>query len=262
MIQQLSIRIEMYKIILQNNIQSSELKSIRHLAAIRDDIKIIPVKLEELHKIIFTIDEFTIPIGSVEFVQLYFKLTNIKQPKFTPYPYLPYKYYFRELKHRSIEEFIDLYNYPNLFVKPVDTKKFNGFVFMGQDYSYDEHDKEQLDIFNKLHKKTHIYISKKIDIKHEFRCYINNSNIISICQYDDGLDYILNENELSIVDDILQHIKYKTFALDIAILTSGELVVIELNDAWAIGKYSGISNNDYFDFLKTRWCEIINDKFN
>ena len=130
---------------------------------------------------------------------------------------------------------------------------------MCKDYSYDEHDKEQFNIFNKLHKNTHIYISKIIDIKHEFRCYITNSNIISICQYDDGLDYNLNENELLIIKDIINHIEYKTYALDIAILSTGELVVIELNDAWAIGKYNGISNIDYFDFLKTRWCEIIND---
>ena len=47
-----------------------------------------------------------------------------------------------------------------------------------------------------------------------------------------------------------------SFALDLGILSTGEVAVIEVNDAFSIGKYNGIDDETYAKFLITRWEEL------
>ena len=46
------------------------------------------------------------------------------------------------------------------------------------------------------------------------------------------------------------------FALDLGILDNGEVAVVEMNDAFSIGKYDGIDDETYAKFLITRWNEL------
>lgn len=46
------------------------------------------------------------------------------------------------------------------------------------------------------------------------------------------------------------------YTIDIGILSSGENVVIEFNDMWAIGNY-GMPNDMYLRVLRERYFEIV-----
>lgn len=48
----------------------------------------------------------------------------------------------------------------------------------------------------------------------------------------------------------------KAFVLDLGVLSTGEVALIEMNDAFSIGKYNGISDETYAKFLITRWDEL------
>lgn len=48
----------------------------------------------------------------------------------------------------------------------------------------------------------------------------------------------------------------KAFALDLGVLSTGEVALIEMNDAFSIGKYNGIDDETYAKFLITRWSEL------
>lgn len=47
-----------------------------------------------------------------------------------------------------------------------------------------------------------------------------------------------------------------SFALDLGILSTGEVAVIEVNDAFSIGKYNGIDDETYAKFVIARWNEL------
>ena len=69
---------------------------------------------------------------------------------------------------------------------------------------------------------------------------------------------VIIQNDFSTVET--RAIKQHCIANDIGLLDNGEFAVVELNDAWACGKYKEISNADYYRFLRTRWDEIISHK--
>ena len=53
----------------------------------------------------------------------------------------------------------------------------------------------------------------------------------------------------------------KAYCIDVGILDNGETALIEINDAFSIGKYS-MSNEVYAELLITRWNEIKSYKCN
>lgn len=234
----------MYNTILQPDYNSKECRAIRHLSAIRDDVKITNL-----------VDKNNIPIGTVEFTKKYFMQIGIDIPIFTPYPdTIPNNYYQRIIEIKTLETIFS--DCIDCFIKPNELKQFNGFCFRGLDFEYDNHDKEQIDVILNLNPNTKVYCSDIIDIDYEFRCYINNKEIIAICQYDSNDDYIILDTQQQTIKDILTYIPYNNFTLDIGIINDN-IIIIELNDAWAIGLYNGISNLDYLKLLDSRWQEII-----
>ena len=46
------------------------------------------------------------------------------------------------------------------------------------------------------------------------------------------------------------------FALDLGVLSTGEVALIEMNDAFSIGKYNGIDDETYAKLVITRWDEL------
>lgn len=48
------------------------------------------------------------------------------------------------------------------------------------------------------------------------------------------------------------------YTLDVGLSYENTLDLVEVNDAWATGRYSwGISSDDYIKWLYTRWKEIV-----
>lgn len=248
-----------YNVLIQSDYSNSETKAINHLASIRDDIKIVREKLENLqsNKII---DKTFIPVGSVEFTKEFFKLINIDVPTFNQYPVLSKDFYKRKIELCTVSDLLS-YQHLDCFIKSYQLKQFNGFIYKGVKYQgYDNHDKEQIDILLNLPNDTLLIKSNIIDIKYEFRCYVVNKKMISWCQYDDSEDYFFVYHNRDLLQSIVDEISYNTYALDFCILIDNSIAIIELNDAWAIGKYQGITKEMYFDFIKTRWKEIISNK--
>jgi hypothetical protein len=160
------------------------------------------------------------------------------------------------LKRRIIKN--DTLRY-NTFIKPCKTKLFTGFVLKSVN-DYDEHDLEQ---FLKLLsiKECDTWNSELIEeLKAEYRFYILENEIIGYGRYDDGPD----EWEMPDIEYVKQMIKdyYNSpiaYTLDVGVSNIGN-VLIEANDAWAIGLYKGTMDIDsYVKFLDARWKQIKND---
>jgi hypothetical protein len=136
----------------------------------------------------------------------------------------------------------------SIFIKPFNIKLFTGFVLdqMQNSSISDISDEEPVmvyDVFNS-------------PIKSEYRCYIHRDKVIDIRHYSGDIFTYPSEQYLYNVLNKNEEDFPISYTIDIGILESGENVVIEYNDMWAIGNY-GIPNDLYLRLLKDRYFEIV-----
>jgi hypothetical protein len=136
----------------------------------------------------------------------------------------------------------------NIFIKPFDIKLFTGLVLDQMTHTSVSGAPDDT--------KVMVYDVFQSPIKSEFRCYIHRNRVEDIRNYSGDLFCSPNEDYLN---EVISSNKSKfpiAYTIDIGILESGENVVVEYNDMWAIGNY-GISNDSYLKLLKDRYFEIV-----
>ena len=180
-------------------------------------------------------------VGSVEFLREVFKKVN-KNPR------VPLNSNREEEIIKLSEAKSRILSGEELFIKPKEIKLFTGMVT----------NKDFISCLEPYNDDELVIISKPFnsEILTEWRAYIHMNRIFDIRNYSGDPFVLPNENYiLSLID------KYKgdfptAYTIDVGVLESGENVVIEFNDMWAIGNY-GMDNSTYLRLLKQRYFEII-----
>lgn len=145
-----------------------------------------------------------------------------------------------------------------LFVKPLQTKLFTGFVM----------DKLSIRSISNIgdNVEVRVYQPFEYDIISEWRVYVDTElstensihySIKGIKNYA-GDEFII-PSKAWITNIILENIVdgFPTqYTIDVGILGNGNTVVIEFNDMWAIGNY-GLDNYTYFHLLRKRYFDIM-----
>ena len=177
-----------------------------------------------------------------------------------------------------------------IFIKPKDKlKRFTGFVLETID---------DLSNCNGASDQTKVWCSEPVVFVSEFRCYFVDKEYQSdllnelyapeivldawvnpyscvfgsfkkeinpddFCKVRDFVNNELlcmrNEMDLDRSDWVFYKGFPKAFALDFGVLSTGEVALIEMNDAFSIGKYNGIDDETYAKFVITRWEELKNE---
>lgn len=93
----------------------------------------------------------------------------------------------------------------------------------------------------------------------EFRVYVIQGRILAISRYDEG--EAERELDRAIVQAGIDRLTAlpetpAAYAIDWGVLDNGKTALVEMNDGWAIGAYSGLSSRDYFELLTVRWKEL------
>lgn len=127
-----------------------------------------------------------VPVGSVEFVREAMRCGGILEPRPLSYPapLLP-------LLHRWVERSRVGLLSGRCFVKPVNTKRFTGFVYdeAVPDEMYSEHDREQLRALRSLPAHEPIWRGEVVHFLSEWRYYVKDAEILGRSRYDpDGED--------------------------------------------------------------------------
>jgi len=167
------------------------------------------------------------------------------------YPKEMFQLISRKIVVKTKKEFIDQFKIDNepKFIKPVQTKVFDGIIFGAihqESYLHDVNDNELL------------YVSDLINILSEYRIYVHNGQMIYSANYAGDFwktpSYALTQMYLSSWEN-----KPVAFAIDVALLSNYKTEIIEISDFWAIGGY-GLYSEDYAEMLRDRYWEIINDE--
>lgn len=132
----------------------------------------------------------------------------------------------------------------NIFIKPVETKLFQGKVINGfKDFIGLNYDRD-----------VEIWCSDLIDVVTEWRCFVRYGVIVDVRYYKGVWDSNIN---LEIVNDAISKFKNQpvSYCLDFGVDSAGKHYLIEVNDGHSLGSY-GMGAITYAKFLSARWCEL------
>lgn len=245
----------MAEVILQEGLTSREVNIVRAVA-ITNDIKIHVSSLENLEQRKVPLITGALPVGSVEFVKKAMKILHIPCPRnYSYYISRNSSHYCRDIETARISDIKRCRGQG--FLKPRDIKIFNGFVYNPTGEYDNDHDREQHAIVSSLSDDTPIYICAPVKWVSEVRYYIYRWSILGEGRYDDGPDDAPMPDQ-RIVNYISMMECPPICALDVGVLDTGETAIVEVNDAWALGFYSGtLSHEDYFMMLWERWQSLL-----
>lgn len=197
-------------------------------------------------------DESVMPVGSVEFVHEFMDLAGIARPEPLSYPKPLHNYLQRNIKVMRASEVVG-----DCFVKPVATKLFSGFVHraLADESTMDEHTRENYNLFVRLRPDEPVWVSEIVEFMAEYRYYVCNNVIWGAARYDQSdTSYPWVAHLNTVRSMIYAYNRGEPYALDVAVTRSGETVLVEVNDAYALGYYrEAMSSRQYLEFLTKRW---------
>ncbi|CAN7781753.1 ATP-grasp domain-containing protein [Variovorax sp. LjRoot175] len=213
-----------------------------------------------------------LPVGTVEFVRAAMGVRGVPEPD--AMGYRPVADFLRREIRAGVLYELKAIEEP-IFVKPVATKSFSGFVYdprAGAEHT--EYQAEQLAAIAKLKTSTRVWLSEVVEFVCEWRYYVDAAGrILARARYDaDGADDAPEPTAEVVQNAINSTVLYleargnaHPFAVDVGVLANGRTAVVELTDAWAIGLYGHARTaagtawkpQDYIEFLQQRWRSIV-----
>lgn len=241
-------------------------------ASLLQDIPLKTVSCAELALHAQDLSAGALPLGSVEFVRQAMAIVGVEEPPSLTYPDVLGPLLGRDVRLERLSDVAARVGTAPVFVKPSRTKLFTGFLWRPgeSDAAYDEHDREQLRQLLALSTSapdTRVFASTPITIRSEWRYYVQDGEVLGYARYDAGDDDD-GEPAAAVLQQALKLMKAaandgmpQTYGLDLARLHDGSTVLVEVNDAWALGLYAGaISADRYIGMLSNRWKEIVASK--
>lgn len=141
----------------------------------------------------------------------------------------------------------------NWFIKPKDKlKKFTGFVCETID---------DLRYCNNAGNQTKIWCSEPVVFVDEFRCYFKKDTKPVIGCYKEDFDEKNRVKIQQFLDSLILGREFPSaFALDVGVLSTGQVALVEMNDCFSLGLYKGCPSDFYAECLIARWNELKNGR--
>jgi hypothetical protein len=185
-------------------------------------------------------------VGSIDSMKSLFRSENV-MPQHLDFP--PSINLGRTVRKVSLKLALDLFHFAGepVFIKPVETKLFNGMLV------------DNYDAFNYftpfLEDDPDCWVSPKLDILSEWRGFVHNGKLVD-CRHYAGNFRVYPD--MKFLDKAVEScdLAISAYTIDLAVTTDLTSAVIEVNDFWAIGSY-GLEPEMYAQMLSDRYFEIL-----
>ncbi|MEZ8295939.1 ATP-grasp domain-containing protein [Vibrio splendidus] len=188
-------------------------------------------------------------VGSVQSVSKALELLGVTPPSSMYYPTCLSPWLHREVKSMTLIDAVNVMSdgHPR-FIKPVELKLFDGQCVT-------------LPLPNNiaaLPVETPVWLSSLIKFEQEWRVYVSDDEIRGMGRYDPfhTEDAITESMVQPLVDALAASNAPRGYTLDVGLTELG-VTVVECNDGWSLGRYSGIDNASYYAVLNSRWKELM-----
>jgi len=133
-----------------------------------------------------------------------------------------------------------------VFIKPVSEKLFTGFIWrsnMG----------DQIRMAT-CEDDTEIWVSEPISLESEYRCFIQDGDIVGVRHYKGDWGKAIDRRTVEAAVSAYKDCP-RAFSLDFGVTSTGQTVLVEVNDGYALGSY-GLPSIIYAKFIEARWEEL------
>lgn len=151
----------------------------------------------------------------------------------------------RTIEFYDMKTFKALINLP-IFIKPARyPKEFMAGVMKAESSKL---------FYNDVPDDTPVLISEVVDMISEYRCYVIKGKLVGIKNYQGDIRVF---PDVKMIDRMIAaYTKAPAgYSVDVAILASGETVLVEVQDGWALGNY-GLECDVYARLLAARWTQL------
>ena len=133
-----------------------------------------------------------------------------------------------------------------VFIKSVSEKLFTGFVWRS--------DKgDQLRVAT-LGDETELWASERVNFISEYRCFIKDDEILGARLYKGDWGVAIDRRTVEAAVSAFKS-SPRAYALDFGATDNGHTLLVEVNDAYALGHY-GLPSVQYAKLLEARWEEL------
>lgn len=186
-----------------------------------------------------------IVVGWIGSVKTALKNLNITPPGEIDYPDELIPYYRRKIWESTFNS-INEEDYP-IFIKPKRGKYFNGKLIT----KFSDLIRCRVDV----HGDIDIWCSEPVTFISEWRVFVRYGKVLDAKKYKGSPFTKLNEGvvEKAILDYKSQPAAY---CMDFGLTDKGEVLVIEVNDGYAMGTY-GLFADSYAKLISARWSQLV-----
>lgn len=193
-----------------------------------------------------TIKENNLFFGSIAFIQKALVKMGFEVPEHDDYPPSLSAFYGRKIYTAMIDEIANNPESWDVFVKPKgQLKKFTG-----------RHVKSTFDLIGcgDRENKVPVWVSEPVNFVSEWRVFVRYNEILGVRPYKGDwrgqYDYKVIEAAVKAYENAPAG-----YAIDFGLTDKGELLVVEVNEGYAIGNY-GLFYTDYAKLIAARWAEM------
>lgn len=190
----------------------------------------------------------TLVHGSVGAVHRALARLGVASPGLHPAPEALRPFYRRELSEATLGQ-VRAMSGP-VFIKPLrEHKRFTGYVRRGDldDVSRTAH----------LDDDFAVIVSEVVPMISEWRCFVLEAKCVGARPY--AGDPRAPSPEIALVDRCIEALGSEApiaYSVDLARLVDGSTVVVEVNDAYALGSY-GLPSIPYARMIEARWRQLV-----
>ena len=190
----------------------------------------------------------TLVYAGVPFTVAALNLLGIPVPEVLDYPSSLANYFGREITQSTMGALRQRASSVPVFVKPMKgTKLFNGFIYTGS-----IEDQIRLNTFDD---DTPIWMSDVVTFVSEYRVLVHQG-LVFACRHYKGDCSVFPDMDIALAATHEFTNAPVGYALDLGVTDMGKTLLVEVNDAWALGSY-GTPPIPYTEMIINRWKEIV-----
>lgn len=194
-----------------------------------------------------TLDDLGHEVGIVGYVGdiwAALKKLGLSPPLSINYPEELERFLGRNIKRTTLGEIRR--SIEQVFIKPVSDKLFTGFVWRSN-----KGDQLRAAL---LPDETELWVSDRIEFESEYRCFVKDGELIGVRHYKGDWAKV---PERHIVESAISTYTSgsRGYTLDFGVTNDGRTLLVEVNDAYALGHY-GLPSVLYAQLLEARWEEL------
>lgn len=189
-----------------------------------------------------------IVVAGIPIVQRAFDILGVTKPNLPDIPEELVSFAGRAIRYGTLEEIHDQdMNVQPCFIKPhLNQKLFVGHVVtkfrdLIQTSSYP--------------RDTPIQISEVVDFISEYRGFVLNRKLVGLKHYNGTFAVVPDCNIINAAIEAYTD-QPAAYSIDFGVTSDGRSLLIEINDAYALGNY-GLHSSTYTAIIEARWDEIV-----